>query len=83
MTSKLMYYILLKVCLKNYYSVNNIVDQPNKYAVGYMVKKWSNNISMVTERKRKHEVNFIFIFMFISSRYQRLKSLPDVFIRGN
>jgi len=36
-----------------------------------------------TERKRKHEVNFIFIFMFISSRYQRLKSLPDVFIRGN
>ena len=27
-----------------------VVDQPNEYAAGYTVKKWSNNNSMVTER---------------------------------
>ena len=31
--------------------LTTIVDQPNQYAAGYTVKKWSNNISMVTERK--------------------------------
>ena len=31
--------------------LKTIVDQPNQYAAGYTVKKWSNNISMVTERK--------------------------------
>ena len=31
--------------------LKTIVEQPNQYAAGYTVKKWSNNISMVTERK--------------------------------